>query len=385
MTNKFPKIERMSDVSEFYDSEFFTLNEKEIFGHKVKWYNYHVIFSDTFNSGNSLRDSVVQEFRGITFCSKTGKLLRRPLHKFFNLNEIPSTFELNFKNGTYNYNDYMAMDKVDGSMICPIIIGNDIFWGTGNLATEFHDYVEEFLIDSGKKDEYKLFVNMLSSSGHSPIFEFTSKHNRIVLDYKKPDLKLLHIRNKKTGQYVNPKNIDKLLGDTFTNISVCHIYKKPFDSTLVQKLSKMSDIEGIVIFNKGHMIKIKTEWYCNLHKIKESLSNEHKTIEIILDGKMDDLLSLVNDDDDYDYVLMVEKMIENLFHSTYHRILHLASQNLSKKDLGLSDEKHLIKTVMFSCWDNLSEDNIKDMIFSVIRKNLTTLSKWQKFKEENYS
>jgi hypothetical protein len=82
---------------------------------------------------------------------------------------------------------------------------------------------------------------------------------------------------------------------------------------------------------------------------------------------------------------MVEKMIENLFHSTYHRILHLASQNLSKKDLGLSDEKHLIKTVMFSCWDNLSEDNIKDMIFSVIRKNLTTLSKWQKFKEENYS
>jgi hypothetical protein len=60
---------------------------------------------------------IKREIRGLVFCSKTGKLLSRPFHKFFNVNE---NVESNEKNINLNQK-FWVLEKMDGSMCQPLL------------------------------------------------------------------------------------------------------------------------------------------------------------------------------------------------------------------------------------------------------------------------
>lgn len=209
MNYDFPIIKNISDVlPAIEDSPEFFVAERD--GYKV--INYQVSMTDTFPPVNSTTISGIpvtnfnakirRECRGIIFDSFTGDIVRRPYHKFFNVNEREETqshlIDLS--------NPHVILEKLDGSMIVPFIDTNSkLVWGTKMVAQDFHQMIEHFVKSSDI--DYEGFCLNLINSGYSPIFEWTHPQKRIVIDYgKEPTLILTAVRHMITGNYlsINP-------------------------------------------------------------------------------------------------------------------------------------------------------------------------------------
>ena len=116
MNYKFPDINHIDDVvPHIEDRPEFKVMVKD-------WYtviNYMVAFEDTFSlirerSHHNMK--MRRECRGLIFDTKTGQLISRPYHKFFNAGERDETqlSKINL------YEPHVVLEKLDGSMIRPI-------------------------------------------------------------------------------------------------------------------------------------------------------------------------------------------------------------------------------------------------------------------------
>ena len=160
--------------------------------------NYVVQTGDTFPPVSSEADAILRECRGIIFDTATGVILRRPLHKFFNCEEREET--------QLNKIDFSAphtvLTKMDGSMIVPFEVGAGskmIRFGTKMGITQVALPVEEFVVDH---PEYMKFSTWCIENQISPIYEWCSRKQTIVLDYPEDRLVLLACRHMITGEYL---------------------------------------------------------------------------------------------------------------------------------------------------------------------------------------
>jgi len=177
--------------------------------------NYMIVTSDTFPPvasavpyGDPTRGFKVEhdemaairrECRGLIFCPKTGKIVRRPLVKFFNVGERDET-QLHRLDFSKSHNVYT---KEDGSMIVPFEVehgSRQIRWGTKMGLTEVSLKAEVFV---AKNPKYQEFAKQCISRDISPIFEYVAPDNRIVLKYERESMILLAARHMITGEYIN--------------------------------------------------------------------------------------------------------------------------------------------------------------------------------------
>ena len=204
MNYEFPLIRNISDVLPCIEGrDEFVVAEKE--GYTV--INYNVMMADTFPDVRTIivddigvyshHAALRRECRGIIFDSKTGDIIRRPFHKFFNVNEREETQDHVIDLSR----PHRILEKLDGSMIAVFAHEGKLIWGTKMVAQDFHELVEQFVKDSDI--DYEGFCWELINSGHTPIFEWMHPQKRIVIDYgKEPTLTLTAIRNIVTGAYV---------------------------------------------------------------------------------------------------------------------------------------------------------------------------------------
>lgn len=196
----FPIIEHINQVYEAIRGrpEFICANRDT---HLI--FNYNVSFEDTFpepdtkdeNLNNLYR--IRRECRGLIFCSKTGKVIRRPFHKFFYINERNSTSADKIDLTKQHH----ILEKLDGSFISPYRTHDNKFLvGTKMGVTDIANMSLKFFEDNSphrELSEYCIENNM------TPIFEFTTRKQRIVIDYGNEDrLTLLAIRHNITGEYI---------------------------------------------------------------------------------------------------------------------------------------------------------------------------------------
>lgn len=187
----YPEIRHINDILPYIqDSPEFIVAEKE--GYKVL--NYVVATHDTFPSGDIHR----RECRGLIFDSETGKITRRPLHKFHNIGEREDTMldNIDFSKS------HKIFEKLDGSMIAPFEIGigsGIIRFGTKMGVTDVSMQAEVFVSENPR---YMNFAKWCISNEITPIFEWVSNQQRIVLDYPKDDLILIAARHMVTGEYI---------------------------------------------------------------------------------------------------------------------------------------------------------------------------------------
>ena len=201
---QFPLIKNIEDVLPAIEGrQEFVVAEKE--GYVV--INYNVMMEDTFPPVNvaggsakmraerSLHNALRRECRGIIFDSKTGVILRRPFHKFFNVNERQET-----QLGQLDFSKEHWIDtKLDGSMIAVFMHGGELIYGTKMVAPDFNELVKQFVAASDI--DYESFCRDAIEQGYTPIFEFMHPQKRIVIDYGKPGLTLLAVRNMVTGEF----------------------------------------------------------------------------------------------------------------------------------------------------------------------------------------
>jgi RNA ligase len=260
--------------------------------------NYLVNLIDTFPSDDT-RDEALneayrlrREARGIIFCAKTGKVLARRYHKFFNLGEKAecAADKVDFTQ------PHIILEKLDGSMITPFKTADGIMrWGTKMGETEVAMPVNKFVADNA---QYQDFSNEMIAKDFTPIFEWCSRKQRIVIDYPVDRLVLTAIRDNVTGRYVSYSQMVDL-GKHY-NIDVVQALDGNVTDVheFIEMVRNLKNAEGFVIrFENGHMIKVKAEEYLQIHRAKELITHEKDLWAVILDEKLDDLLPLLDKDD----------------------------------------------------------------------------------------
>jgi RNA ligase len=291
ITYDFPQINHINDVlPHISGKEEFRVMEKD-------WYtvvNYAVAFEDTFQWDDTDRvgSAVRRECRGLIFNTETGNLVSRPYHKFFNAGEKEET-QLNKIN---LYEPHVVLEKLDGSMIRPIPTPEGFRLATKAGVTDVAMNAEVFIADNM---DYVDLIRGLIEGGVTPIFEWCSRKNRIVVDYPEDQLVLTAIRDIVTGLYIPYAEMVEIA--EHAGIPVV----KAVDGLAVQNIElfvkqvrEWDDGEGVVLrFDTGRMVKVKADDYVLRHKSKDAINQEKNVLQTILEDAVDDLVPLLTPED----------------------------------------------------------------------------------------
>lgn len=380
MNYEFPEITHRDDIHKIVlesDGEFYYV-EKD--GYVV--YNYLLPTNSTFpivHRDDQREAKLRREIRGLIFDLETGELLRRPFQKFFNINEREDTQQENIDFSKPHY----ILEKCDGSMISPFMVKGELRWGTKMGETDVSAQIMPFLEEN---PNYVEFVKEHLSWGNTPIFEWCSRENRIVIDHPEPRLVLTAIRFTLTGDYVSyygmVEEADRCGID---------VVRKVFDgevsdiNSFIAYTRTLTNTEGFVVrFVDGHMVKIKSDWYVAIHKIKEQILFDRNVVLLTLDQKIDDILSFLDETDRenlYDFSSDISTRISTMINHFMHGMLHRYSK-MTKKDFALGEAKTmntLDKAAIFKFmdkWHGIEDgyDLIRDYVLETVRKHCTSNS-----------
>jgi RNA ligase len=332
---KFPIIKHMNDVLPAIEGrpEFIVATRPGFFV-----INYNVGFEDTFtidpddvmeNNGEMIPKGVMRrECRGLIF-DAAGNIMSRPFHKFFNIGEREETqphvvaLDMMF--------DHIVMEKMDGSMIRPLEVNGVFRLGTKMGVTDTSDAAEKIMTGN-----QKAWMKIMMEQGVTPIFEFISPDNRIVIKYDQPELVLLAIRNNITGEYID---IEFMRGNEFFRVVDTY---GAVNGNLDEYIARQRGLDGregdIIRFANGHMLKVKNDWYVRIHKVKDQIRTDRHILKLLINNELDDAYPHF---DEVDYIRV--KKYEHDFHEAISRkiavITHAAvaawrDADGNKKDLA---------------------------------------------------
>ena len=241
----------------------------------------HTVIDYVYTTEDMWDSDMALQCRGLKFDAE-GKIIGRPFHKFFNIGEKQAPQDIAWDA------PHIVLDKLDGSMVHPVYLNDELVFMTRKGATEHakqaqshaHASLLEFCV-------YCLGANL------TPMFEFTSPNNRIVVSYDHPELTLLAVREMVSGRYLLYPEVQRLA--------------QKFNVPLVQSLGAVEDfarfisdarakeeIEGyVVVFDDGHRLKLKTEHYSLRHSALASVTLEKNVLEWVLRGSVDDVAPLL--------------------------------------------------------------------------------------------
>jgi len=315
--------------------------------------------------------AIRRECRGMLF-DKAGNILARRLHKFFNVNEKEETLStaIDFTQ------PHSILEKLDGSMVTPIQIGSHIRWGTKMGITDVSMSAEVYV---ALNPQYSDFADFIMKWDSTPIFEWCSPKNRIVVEYPHDRLVLIAIRDNVSGEYRSYQNMCDLAA--LHGIEVVKAYPGSASSMqqLLDNTKELQGAEGYIIrFDDGHMVKIKGDWYVRIHKVKDSLSQEKNIIDLLVNDKIDDIKPHMLDSDKQH----LERFETSFWEGINNQVIiygnyfnAVISSGLDRKGYAQNWMPTIIKqdphapSIVFGCFDGR---DIRTMILDIIRKNCAT-------------
>lgn len=271
-------------------------------------------------------------------------------HSVVDENEESSiqTLESRFNTHTKSINlldIFLVLEKLDGSMVMPIRVHNNhivfrtkrgYFNNVTNEAdlfvhnTQFHHHHHSGDTAPEKRMQYLEFCEYTMKQGLTPIFEFYSKQNMVVVEYSETFLTLIAIRSTSHGTYMPYEEMCELCEKFNVPYVTCIFSSKsnnntrvrrsnnctmdstdsspPFNTPLIihtfeelkNKVNELRGIEGVVLRHKktGEMFKLKTKWYSELHKKKQLITDSNPSPshvwKLVLDESVDDFLPFLN-------------------------------------------------------------------------------------------
>jgi RNA ligase len=367
MNYQFPDLNHIRDVLPHIEGrDEFRVMQNDLY----TVINYAVAFDDTFSLDSEKSHynmTIRRECRGLIFDTATGQLISRPYHKFFNAGEKEET-QLDKIN---LYEPHVVLEKLDGSMIRPIPTADGFHLATKAGITDVAMNAEVFIAD---KPHYTQFINKCIQKGTTPIFEWCSRKNRIVIDYPEDQLILTAMRYVFEGSYLTYAVMKSYA--TAWNIPVV----KAVDGLAVQNIAlfvkqvrEWEDDEGVVLrFDTGHMVKIKADQYVLRHKTKDQVSQEKNIIQIILNDDVDDLVSLLTPDD-VSCIQHFQKLFWKGVDETTQELIELYSSGKdieSQKDFALSFVQSVASNYKPFMFNMRNGRPVKELLIEAISKSL---------------
>ena len=325
MHYEFPEIHHIDEVLEAIRGvEGFVVSERDetATGRPFTIIAYAFTHPDMFPPVVDRRTALMRECRGITFDKQTGRVISRPYHKFFVLNQREETQRGNIHLGI----SHEIMDKLDGSMIRPIpVLDPSRPNGWFRLATKMGVtdvalQAEEFLTTNPGPD-YATYIKNAIDENYTPIFEWCSRKQRIVLDYSRDQLLLTAVRHNVTGIYMPLDEADwEFKGHAkaarlHTDVPTVNTEEGGSASlqNLIDDCMTAEGMEGYIVrYHTGHMFKLKTPWYCLRHNSKDRLTLEKNVISMLITDEDDDVMSHLSPNDQEALMSFKKKMLAGL-------------------------------------------------------------------------
>ncbi len=240
---------------------------------------YLFMDSKTFDSPEAL------ECRGIAF-DGAGRIVSRPLHKFFNIGEK----EWLAPERLLARGDIAAIfEKLDGSMIATAWVAGELRWRSKKSFDSHVVKLASRFLDLPGNAPINAFARLAASNGMTASFELTHPEARIVVAQDRPALRLLHVRDNVTGRCVmlEPGHpVHQWIADH--NVPLAERFDGPLTEALTS-LAGMESREGYVIqFTNGDMVKVKSPWYLRLHRSITFL-RERDIAWLALNEELDDV------------------------------------------------------------------------------------------------
>ena len=348
--------------------ESFIEKELEVNGHKVS------IFSYLLASYKDFKEHDAFELRGLTYVHDSDEIWYS-CPKFFNVNETEEFSQEVLKKDTL----VKVYDKLDGSLVQPIKFPDgSIIWKSKSSFTSAQAVSANKL---GKEIEDQ--VKEMIKDGYVPIFEYTAPENQIVVGYDKPALTLIMVRDF-SGNFYNVEKLGLKYGLPFPES-----FDYSLDELLALKKTE-KDIEGwILLFENAGLVKLKTDWYLNLHgTVSNVYSNVHTIANLVLDEKLDDVLTNLNEGSTKNFVYEIQNKVDSKFNEMYSKVFSVLKEaknsGITKKEFALQYNKKPWFTIAAKCFnsDDL-EDCVKDSLKVFFKKQCTKLNKAVEFLELN--
>lgn len=273
-------------------------------------FNYRLAIEAAFppvEGPDARANAILRECRGLIFSKATGRVVARRFHKFFNVNERAETqaHAIDWSR------PHTVLEKLDGSMLTPFRgDSGQRRWGTKLGVTPAAATGEAF---ADAHPRYSALADGCEAAGRTPMLEWISRGQRIVLDYAEDDLVLTGVRDLTTGAYL-PLGEMQALGAEH-GVTVVRALADPVADgrAFLDHVEHLVGAEGYVVrFDDGHMVKVKGAWYARIHKLKERLQLEKDVLELVLADQLDDLRPFMDDGDQRRVDAYAERLLRRL-------------------------------------------------------------------------
>lgn len=162
-------------------------------------------------------------------------------------------------------------------------------------------------------------------------------------------------------------------------------------------IKNLKGAEGVIIrFDDGHMIKIKADEYCRIHKMLDTVRSDRAIVNLGLNEALDDAVSLIPQDDRdrvwgvfsdfmeglHKKTLMLIKMQKMIFDTYIQDPAMFENPVVDKKRLALEfvpslKDKKLGKFV-FSLADGKDP---RELLIQAAKSNIGTNTKYEEFRD----
>lgn len=312
MENYLITYEDAKEISQKYNNNNFWEIQFMKGEYKVSSFNYFICGWDDFANPLPHKPHInAFDMRGVTFVfNEDGSLWKRflMLPKFFNINQVESTQYGNIKNTRISN----ISVKEDGSLVAFMMLPNGkLFCKTIGSFTSDQSYIAFATLYTN--EEHVEWVKNLLNIGYTPLFEYVSWDNRIVLKYGDAHLRFIGLRDNNTGRFL-PAGLE----DPMTIPEGMTAVQREFATLdeIIEKSKVEENKEGwVVMFEDGKLVKIKTDWYFRLHGLRTmNVFREDYIIENYLKENLDDIMSQLDPKEDKDafaFVDNVAKAVDN--------------------------------------------------------------------------
>jgi T4 RnlA family RNA ligase len=215
---------------------------------------------------------------------KEGNVLSSGWPKFFNYGEKPECYPK-----LEDYNDWRFVDKVDGSLVICDYINDQFSMRTrGTVSYKTLPNAKDFEL---LPEKYPQVVEFLKENPHlTLLFEIVTPNNVIVVRPKEIEFYLLGAINKNGMVVVSNQDLTDIwrkigpiqMPQTYQFDNISDLAK------IAQHIKNWKGKEGIVISynNNQNRIKLKSDWYCFIHRIKSELNSTDNLINFYIDKEM---------------------------------------------------------------------------------------------------
>ena len=332
-------------TDEKYEEAFFfkdfTLDDKV-----YRIFNYRLVGWNTFQEAPDSK-----KCRGTMFeiSGNEPVLASLPPDKFFNYAE-------GGVDHTARENDSLIFmhEKLDGSLISTYAHNGQLrLKSKGSISSsQAIESMEWLELEENKSlhDELKRLTVMQKCTVN---LEWTGPQNRIVVGYDKPQLTILSIISNETGKVSLDFNPEHNLFPRARRLTLSQFSESGSLTDTVNSMYNETTGEGYVISFYGpdelfYQVKVKNHTYCNLHKIKDSISNPEALAELIIRGGVDDVYELFSDDQIT--CNLIEDMENKIIPIFNHMVavtesFYFGNKDLTRKEYAIK-AKHQLEMLM---------------------------------------